>query len=53
MSKPKTSTARGRSFRQRAEAAGLIRREYYASPEHHKRLRALLDKLQGREGHEQ
>jgi len=43
--KPLTSKARGLSFRERALAAGQVRREYYALPEEHERIKQLLAKI--------
>lgn len=39
----KTSTSRVAKMREEAKARGYVRREYYATPEEHERLRYTLD----------
>ncbi len=46
--KQTTSTSRVAKMREEAKARGWVRREYYATPGEHEKLRAALDKLRRR-----
>jgi hypothetical protein len=42
--------ARGTSFRERAAAAGRVRREYYALPAEHEQIKQFLAKIRHKTG---